>query len=175
MPPQKASPPRREFVHALCPHGLSYRLGLGELRRRYYLTMAAERHPAFELVEGFIARTQRDIQETDQLEEAWSVVDAVEAGIRAESPDVQGLIVPGWIHWIALGRMAFGVLRTFMSRLKRDELVELKRELPSIMRQYEVHEGDYRQLKHNIEELERQPMIEVAAYREKFHPQEQAV
>jgi len=69
---------------------------------------------------------------------------------------------------IALGRMAFGLLRTFMSRLKRADLVELKRDLPAIMRQYEVHESDYRQLEHNIEELERQPMIEVEAYREKF-------
>ena len=74
---------------------------------------------------------------------------------------------------IALGRMAFGLLRTFMSRLQREDLVELKRNLPAIMRQYEVHEGDYRQLEHNIEELERQPMIEVEAYREKFYPQEQ--
>jgi glucosyl-3-phosphoglycerate synthase len=71
---------------------------------------------------------------------------------------------------IALGRMAFGVLRTFMSRLGREELVQFQQELPSIMRQYEVGDGDYRQIEYCIEEIERQPMIEVEAYRRKFYP-----
>lgn len=75
---------------------------------------------------------------------------------------------------IALGRMAFGVLRTFMSRLKRGHLVEFQDELPAIMRQYEAVEGKYRQVEYNIEEIERQPMIEVEAYRQKFHAQQQA-
>jgi len=72
---------------------------------------------------------------------------------------------------IALGRMAFGVLRTFMSRLKREQLVQFKKELPIIMRQYEVHDGNFRQLEYEIEEMERQPMIEVEAYRQKFYPE----
>jgi glucosyl-3-phosphoglycerate synthase len=74
---------------------------------------------------------------------------------------------------IALGRMAFGVLRTFMSRLKRDQLVQLQNELPGIMRQYEVSEGVYRQIEYAIEEIERPPMIEVEAYRRKFYPERQ--
>ena len=74
---------------------------------------------------------------------------------------------------IALGRMSFGVLRTFMSRLKREQLVEFQKELPSIMRQYEVSDGSYRQVEYDIEELERQPMIEVEAYRQKFYPEQQ--
>ncbi|MEE9602526.1 MAG: glucosyl-3-phosphoglycerate synthase, partial [Thermoguttaceae bacterium] len=73
---------------------------------------------------------------------------------------------------IALGRMAFGVLRTFMSRLQREEMVSFREELPSIMRQFEVAEGKYRQLEFDIEEVERQPMIEVEAYRQKFHPEQ---
>lgn len=76
---------------------------------------------------------------------------------------------------IALGRMAFGVLRTFMSRLSREEKVQFQEALPSIMRQYEVGDGGYRQLQYDIEEFERNPMIEVAAYREKFHPEGQTV
>jgi glucosyl-3-phosphoglycerate synthase len=75
---------------------------------------------------------------------------------------------------VALGRMAFGVLRTFMSRLRREQLVQLQNELPSIMRQYEVGDGQYRQIEYNIEEFERQPMLEVEAYRQKFHPEEQS-
>lgn len=74
---------------------------------------------------------------------------------------------------IALGRMAFGVLRTFMSRLSREEKVQFQEALPSIMRQYEVGDGGYRQLQYEIEEFERNPMIEVAAYRERFHPEGQ--
>jgi len=74
---------------------------------------------------------------------------------------------------VALGRMAFGVLRTFMSRLEREQKVELQRELPTIMRQFEVGEDGYRQLEYIIEEVERRPMIEVEAYRQKFHPETQ--
>jgi glucosyl-3-phosphoglycerate synthase len=74
---------------------------------------------------------------------------------------------------IALGRMAFGVLRAFMSRLQRTEMVRLQQELPSIMRQFEVGDGGYHQVEYDIEEAERQPMIEVEAYRQKFYPQQQ--
>ena len=72
---------------------------------------------------------------------------------------------------IALGRMAFGVLRTFMSRLQREDLVHLTQALPSMMRQYQAVDGEFRQQEYNIEEVERQPMIEVEAYRQKFHPE----
>jgi len=72
---------------------------------------------------------------------------------------------------IALGRMAFGVLRTFLSRLTREQKLTLQCELPDVMRQFEVGEGGYRQVEHLVEEVERRPMIEVDAYREKFHPE----
>jgi len=74
---------------------------------------------------------------------------------------------------VALGRMAFGVLRTFISRLEREEKIQLQQELPGIMRQFEVGEDGYRQLEYVIEEVERPPMIEVEAYRKKFHPETQ--
>lgn len=72
---------------------------------------------------------------------------------------------------VALGRMAFGVLRTFVSRLRRDGIIQCEGELPSIMRQYEVGQGEFRQRLHEIEEFERRPMVEVEAYQRKFHPQ----
>ena len=72
---------------------------------------------------------------------------------------------------IALGRMAFGVLRTFMARLQRRGAVEFHDTLPSLMHQFEVSEGKYRQTESNIEEVERRPIIEVDAYRRKFHPE----
>jgi glucosyl-3-phosphoglycerate synthase len=74
---------------------------------------------------------------------------------------------------VALGRMAFGVLRTFLSRLEEEQKIQLQQELASIMRQFEVGEDGYRQLEYVIEEVERRPMIEVEAYRHKFHPQKQ--
>jgi len=70
---------------------------------------------------------------------------------------------------IALGRMAFGVLKTFMSRLQRDDLAQLKDQMPSIMRQFEVSEDGYRQVEYLIEEIERQPIIEIEPYRQRFH------
>jgi len=76
---------------------------------------------------------------------------------------------------IALGRMAFGILRTFMSRLEGEQLVQIQTELSSIMRQYEVVEGKSQQVEYNIEEIERPPMIEVEAYRQKFYPAQQPV
>lgn len=70
---------------------------------------------------------------------------------------------------VALGRMAFGVLRTFFSRLTEQQRIQLRDELPRIMRQYDVGDGEYRQVEYDIEESERPPMIEVEAYRQKFH------
>jgi len=74
---------------------------------------------------------------------------------------------------IALGRMSFGLLRTFLSRLGHEQKIQLRDELPSVMRQFEVGEEGYRQLEYLIEEVERRPMIEVEAYRRKFHPETQ--
>jgi glucosyl-3-phosphoglycerate synthase len=74
---------------------------------------------------------------------------------------------------VALGRMAFGLLRTFISRMEEEQKIQLQDELPAIMRQFEVGEEGYRQLEYVIDEPERRPMIEVAAYREKFHAQTQ--
>ncbi|MHB8951512.1 MAG: glucosyl-3-phosphoglycerate synthase [Pirellulaceae bacterium] len=70
----------------------------------------------------------------------------------------------------ALGRMAFGVLRTFFSRLTRDQKADLRGELPTIMRQFIVTEGTFQHVEHTIEEVERPPMREIAEYREKFPP-----
>jgi len=75
---------------------------------------------------------------------------------------------------IALGRMAFGVLRAFIKRTQGEGLVQLREELPAIMRQYEVRDGDYRQLEYTIEEVERPPMIEIEAYRKKFKAEQPA-
>jgi glucosyl-3-phosphoglycerate synthase len=68
----------------------------------------------------------------------------------------------------ALGRMAFGVLRTFFARLTRDQKAQLADELPTIMRQFVVTEGKFDQVAHTIEEVERPPMIDIPEYQQKF-------
>ncbi len=68
----------------------------------------------------------------------------------------------------ALGRMAFGVLRTFFARLTRDQKAQLHLELPTIMRQFRVTDGAFDHVEHVIEEVERPPMIDIPEYREKF-------
>ncbi|MEM1063735.1 MAG: glucosyl-3-phosphoglycerate synthase, partial [Planctomycetota bacterium] len=69
---------------------------------------------------------------------------------------------------IALGRMAFGILRTLFNRLGKEERFQLAEQLPTIMRQHRVDDGSFELIEYNIEEFERQPMIEVDSYREKF-------
>ena len=71
---------------------------------------------------------------------------------------------------IALGRMAFGILRTLFNRLVREQRIVFHEQLPKIMRQHAVQEGEFELVEYFIEEFERQPIIEVDSYREKFHP-----
>ncbi|MFZ5829998.1 MAG: glucosyl-3-phosphoglycerate synthase, partial [Planctomycetota bacterium] len=66
----------------------------------------------------------------------------------------------------ALGRMAFGLLRTFFSRLRRDGKIQLEGELPTIMRQFVTGDGLFQQVQYEIEEAERPPMIDIPEYRE---------
>jgi len=75
---------------------------------------------------------------------------------------------------IALGRMSFGILRTFFNRLTREERIRLEQALPTIMRQHRVEEGNFEQIEYNIEEFERPPIMEIDAYRQKFHPADES-
>ena len=68
----------------------------------------------------------------------------------------------------ALGRMAFGILRTLFNRLTREQRVRLEGELPQTTVQQLVDDGQYSLKESHIEEFERPPIIEIDAYREKF-------
>lgn len=62
-----------------------------------------------------------------------------------------------------LGRMAFGILQTFLSRLRKQGL-----EIPahsSTLRQFQAHDKEYEQVAYEMVEEERPPMVEVPAYR----------
>lgn len=69
---------------------------------------------------------------------------------------------------LSLGKMSFGILQSFLNRLK---LMGMEGELPqlySTLRQFQAHDNSYEQVLHEIVEAERPPMIEIPEYREKF-------
>ncbi len=66
-----------------------------------------------------------------------------------------------------LGKMAFGIQRAFLSRLKSLGLVKSLPELSTVLRQFQSRDGRYEEIEHIIREEERPPMIEVPAYRKK--------
>ncbi len=67
-----------------------------------------------------------------------------------------------------LGKMSFGILRTFFKRMKARGMVNDLPELTANLRQFLAQENRYEQVIHEIYEEERPPMIEVPAYREKY-------
>ncbi len=67
-----------------------------------------------------------------------------------------------------LGKMSFGILRTFFKRMKARGMVDNLPELTANLRQFVAQENRYEQVIHEIYEEERPPMIEVPAYRKKY-------
>ncbi len=67
-----------------------------------------------------------------------------------------------------LGKMSFGILRTFLERLKAGGIVSGLPDLPADLRQFEARGKRCRQVIHEISEEERPPMIEIEAYRKKI-------
>ena len=68
----------------------------------------------------------------------------------------------------ALGRMAFGILRTFVARTRALGIFDPGADLSPVLRQFQACGEHYEQVLTEIEEEERPPMIEVPAYRAKF-------
>ncbi|MBL7017101.1 MAG: glucosyl-3-phosphoglycerate synthase [Kiritimatiellales bacterium] len=69
---------------------------------------------------------------------------------------------------LSLGKMAFGILRTFLARAKDMGIDVDMSKLSSIMRQFQAHDEKYEQIEYEIVEEERPPMITLPEYREKF-------
>jgi len=69
---------------------------------------------------------------------------------------------------IALGRMSFGILQTFLTRLETFGMIKEMTEINRVYRHFEAQDRSYRLNEKVIEEDERRPMIEVPAYQEKF-------
>ena len=68
----------------------------------------------------------------------------------------------------ALGKMAFGILQTFITRAKNLGVFEGGKDYETILRQFQAKKDQYEQVKQEIFEDERPPMNEIAAYREKY-------
>ncbi|PXA04280.1 glucosyl-3-phosphoglycerate synthase [Coraliomargarita sinensis] len=68
----------------------------------------------------------------------------------------------------ALGKMSFGILQTFINRLKSYGMVDKLPEMATIYRQFQAEGNRYEQLTREIVEYERPPMVTIPAYREKY-------
>lgn len=68
----------------------------------------------------------------------------------------------------ALGKMAFGILQTFIKRAKALGIIEKMEDYETILRQTQAIDDGYEQKELSIVEQERPPMVEIDAYREKF-------
>ena len=66
-----------------------------------------------------------------------------------------------------LGRMAFGILQTFLSRMVSLGFIKDLPEANKVLRQFQARDESLEQVEYTIEEDERPPMIEVPAYRQK--------
>ena len=67
----------------------------------------------------------------------------------------------------ALGKMSFGILQTFLKRLKHYGIIQGEEEFQTVLRQFQAREDTYETVEHDIPEYERPPMIKVPAYRKK--------
>ena len=68
----------------------------------------------------------------------------------------------------ALGRMAFGILQTFLQRIDSLEIVGDLPALNTTLYQFMVDQGRHEETAHDIRIVERPPMIEIPAYRTKM-------
>ena len=67
-----------------------------------------------------------------------------------------------------LGKMAFGIMQSFLKRAGEQNLLQINAELGSLLYQFQAQGEEFQQLQHTIVEDDRPPMISVTEYREKF-------
>jgi len=73
-------------------------------------------------------------------------------------------------HTRDLGKMAFGILQTFLKRLEALGILSNLPELSTTLRQFQVNNNLFEEIPLKIIEEERPPMIEIPEYRKKFAP-----
>lgn len=70
---------------------------------------------------------------------------------------------------LALGRMAFGIMQTFLKRIEKLGLLNINTELFDEMLQHAIKEGVYEKMSTEMRAKERPPMIRIPEYQERFH------
>lgn len=65
---------------------------------------------------------------------------------------------------LALGRMSFGIMQTFLERLAAEGRISMSEPLHDAMIQYELEEGEYARRSRTMVRQERPPMLTVPAY-----------
>ncbi|MDP8243766.1 MAG: glucosyl-3-phosphoglycerate synthase [Candidatus Hinthialibacter antarcticus] len=70
----------------------------------------------------------------------------------------------------SLGKMSFGIMQTFLNRCESLGVINEMPDLGKVLYQFQAHDKTYEPIEHAIVEEERPPMMEIAEYREKFHP-----
>ncbi|MFP4112852.1 MAG: glucosyl-3-phosphoglycerate synthase [Spirochaetota bacterium] len=68
----------------------------------------------------------------------------------------------------SLGKMAFGIMQTFLSRLKQLEVIGQLPEMSTILRQFQVKDQVFETVEYEIVEEERPPMLVIPEYQEKI-------
>ena len=71
----------------------------------------------------------------------------------------------------SLGKMAFGILQTFLRRANDHGKLSVNQEISTILRQFQAKADDYQLTEKEIIEDERPPMITIEEYRKKFNIQ----
>ncbi|MFW5643991.1 MAG: glucosyl-3-phosphoglycerate synthase [Alkalispirochaeta sp.] len=64
----------------------------------------------------------------------------------------------------SLGKMAFGILQTFLSRADKLGVIGELQDVSTILRQFQVNDGVFETVEYHIVEEERPPMISIDAY-----------
>jgi len=68
----------------------------------------------------------------------------------------------------SLGRMSFGILQTFLRRLRALGMVDKLPDMATTLRQFQVNDKAFEQVRYEIDEEERPPIATVPAYQKKF-------
>ena len=65
-----------------------------------------------------------------------------------------------------LGKMAFGILQTFLRRLENLEMIKQLPDLGTVLRQFQIRDEHFETVEYKISESERPPMITIPEYKE---------
>jgi glucosyl-3-phosphoglycerate synthase len=69
---------------------------------------------------------------------------------------------------LALGRMSFGIIQTFLAKMRAAGKASFAMQLHKTMIQYELDEGSYHKRESDIVIVERPPILEIPEYLAKF-------